>query len=56
VTRGRENEVNRGRVEVDVEAIFDTLEDLLLGDFVIACVDNTGGFRPAFLDRADRCP
>jgi hypothetical protein len=43
-------------VEVDVEAILDTLEDLFLGDFVIARVDNANGFRPAFLSCADRCP
>jgi hypothetical protein len=43
-------------MKVDVEAIFDTLENLFLGNFVIACVDNAGGFRPAFLSRADRCP
>jgi hypothetical protein len=56
MTCTREDEVDGRRVKVDVEAIFDTLDDLFFGDLVIARVDNADSFRPAFLSCADRCP
>jgi len=44
------------RVEVDVEAVLDTLEDCGLVDVVVARVDYTECFRPALLGRPNGCP
>ena len=52
----QEDEVDGRWVEVDVEAIFDTLYDVFFGDLVVARIDDAGSFRPAFLGCADCCP
>ena len=44
------------RVEVDVEAVFDALEDCRLVDVVVARVDYAYGFRPAPLGCSDGGP
>jgi hypothetical protein len=52
----REDEVDGRRVEVDVEAVLDTLDDLFFGDLMVARVNDADSFRPAFLGCADCCP
>lgn len=49
-------EVDRWRVEVNVEASLDTLEDSSLVDIVVAGVDDAGSLRPALLGGSNSCP
>lgn len=49
-------EVNRWRVQVDVEAVLDTLKDCSLVDIVVAGIDDAGSFRPTLLCCTNRCP
>lgn len=44
------------RIEVDVEASLDTLEDCSLVDIVVAGVDNAGGLGPALLRCSNGSP
>lgn len=56
MARCKVEEVNRWRVEMDVEAILDTLEDRRLVNIVVASVYYTNSFRPALLCRTNCCP
>jgi hypothetical protein len=54
---GREiEEVDGGRMELDVEAVLDTLEDCNLIDIMIARIDYADSFRPALLCCSNRGP
>jgi hypothetical protein len=56
VARREVEEVDCRWVEVDVEAVFDTLENCGLVDIVVARVYYADSFWPALLCRTDRCP
>lgn len=56
MARGKIEEVYSGRVELDVEAILNTLKNRSFVDIVIAGVDNTYGFGPALLSCSDGRP
>ena len=49
-------EVDRGRVEMNVEAVLDTLEDCGLVDIVVTGIDDASSFGVALLCRTNRCP
>lgn len=44
------------RMEADVEAVVDALEDLLLVYIVVTCVDYADCVGPGLLGRTDCCP
>ena len=56
VARGEVEEVDGWRMQLDVEAIFDPLEDGSLVDVVVARVDDADSLRPAFLCGSNGCP
>lgn len=56
MARRKVEEVDVGRVELDIEAILDSLEDRSLVDVVVASVDDADSSGPAFLGRTDSCP
>ena len=53
---GEVDEVDGGRMQVDVEAVFDAPEDGVFVDVVVAGVDDAEGAGPAFLGCADGGP
>lgn len=50
------DKVNRGRMEVDVEAVFDPPEDCVFVYVMVAGIHDAEGAGPAFLSCADSGP